>query len=148
MKNYVFQFFFFIFFYHALALADAVVKKKVFEEYPFQKEHLRLDAKVLGKVVTFLKMNTREELLKSKGDLELAFDGKKWDAKNQTDFFKVIVRAKDKDIPINKSGSYILWDLPSSKHQKGRDRLVGIYWENGKPPRLFFAQLSILSAER
>lgn len=118
------------------------------EKYPSKEEHLGFDRALLIKLGTFLQSKSLEEVARAKDVPDILFDGRVWDHKANSKHFKVLVRKHDKDLPLNKNGRYLLWKLPSTEHQQGRDRMVGLFWAGKGEPRIFYAQLSILNAER
>lgn len=117
-------------------------------DYPFEKEFLTMDCEILKSVGPALKAIGPGQARKLNGIPKILFDGRYWKQKENSKSFAILVRKRDKAIPVNRTGNYLIWHLPSSEKQEGRDRVVGVFWPEGRDPKVFFGQLSILAAER
>ena len=137
----------------SLVFSDETTKKDghgnaPISDYPFEKEFLAMDRETLKGVGQALKVTGPGKARELKGIPKFLFDGRYWKQKGNSKSFEILVRKQDQAIPVNRDGNYLIWRLPSSEKQKGRDRVVGVFWPKGKEPKVFFGQLSIFDAER
>jgi hypothetical protein len=63
-------------------------------------------------------------------------------------FFKLNLVGNRNEIALNKDGKYLVWKLPSSEIQSGRDRAVGLLWKDDGGMKLFFVEIENFNVER